>query len=132
MPKMDAREEIEVYVNDAGEVVLKQRDSLGNEPKAIFLHPDQVATVAQWILDAGVSAAKVRNEYVRGAEAWKPGELSEAAQACLQRAGLARAHPNEISDAGKRKLLRAANGAQVIVDEIDEALAHAANLALAD
>lgn len=54
MPKLEPREGLEVYVNESGNISIKQEVSWDDEPQVVVFHPDD----AKWLIDAITQVAE--------------------------------------------------------------------------
>ena len=58
--KLEQRDEIEVYAGQRGHVIIKQTSPMGDEPQTIFVHPDDIAELKEFLEKAYSDAVEIR------------------------------------------------------------------------
>lgn len=59
---LPARHETELYVNEEGQICLRQQDELGNAPHIVALEPSDVPRVIKWLQELVAAPAQIRAE----------------------------------------------------------------------
>ena len=66
--KIEKRDGLEIYAGDTGLVVLKQEDGLGRDESGIFIHPDDVPRVIEYLTSTAENAREIREDIAKEAE----------------------------------------------------------------
>ena len=65
---IEKREDLEIYAGDTGLVVLKQDGYPSRDDNVIFIHPDDVPQVIEYLSSTAEIACKIREEIAKEAE----------------------------------------------------------------